>query len=322
MAYSNAELESLRTAIVNLRRHDDTQRGTIADAVASGKCPSHLAPFYPVAESCPGLFQRLTSDPLLRRYGFYALFPQLYTRIYGEGKRPRVAFDGRTRGRLAIFRFDEEPGIVVKPWQNGREDAIAKLAEDGGAGPQQLPSLEGYLVEKLLPGDFFTDLPLESLAGDTLFRVGQRVGAILASLHSRMICYNDTTLSDPDGRAHLFIDFQDSGKEISEPGCRLIDFGVSVLLDRFPDLEFEEVYNLVRTTPEFRLLSRMGLGPQEMGQFLAQYRHRLRAVSPEEILGRDLRIAEEGLRLVARRVGDTGTAALKEGIASGYGNVL
>ena len=321
MAYSNAELESLRDAIVNLRRLDDAQRRIIEDAVASGKCPSHLGPFYPLAESSPGLFHKLASDPHLPDFGLYSLFPGLYTRIYDEGARPHVAFDGRTRGRVAIFTFDDGAGLVVKPWQNGREDLIAKLAEEGGAGPEQFPSLVGYLVEKLLPGVFFTDLPLESLAVDTLFLVGQRLGAILASLHSQMICYNDTTLSDPDGRTHLIVSLPSSGNESVEPDCRLIDFGVSVLLDHFPDLEFEEVYNLVRTTPEFRLLSRIGLGPQELGEFLAQYRQRLRAVSPEEIMGRDLRIAEEGLRLLSRRAGETGTVALREGIASGYGNV-
>ena len=322
MPYSDAELATLRNAIASLRRMDDTQRQAIADAVASGRCSPHLAPFFPLAEGHSELFHKLSSDPLLPEYGFYALFPQVHDRIYGEGKRPQVAFDGRTRGRLAIFNFEDGAGgsgLVVKPWQNGREDRIAGLAAESGAGPVQFPSLEGYLVEELLPGAFFTDLPLESLAEETFFLIGRRLGANLASLHARRICYNDTTLSDPNGRSHLFVDLRDVENESAEPDCRLIDFGVSVLLDCFPDLEFEEVYNLVRTTPEFRLLSRMGMGPQEMGQFLAQYRQRLRSVSPDEIMGRDLRIAEEGLRIVAQRTGESGTAALREGIALGYG---
>lgn len=319
MVYSNAELDTLRNSITNLRLHDVTYRQNLADAVASGRCPSHLAPFFPLAEGCSELFRKLARDPLLPVYGFYAFFPQLYDRIYDREERPQVTFDGRTRGRLAIFKFEDGAGLVVKPWQNGREGAIAKLAEEGGAGPGQFPSLEGYLVEEVLPGAFFTDLPLESLADDTLFLVGRRLGTDLASLHARRICYNDTTVSDPDGRSHLFVDLQGSGVEGEEPGCRLIDFGVSVLLDGYPDLEFEEVYNLVRTMPEFRLLLRMGLGAQDLGQFLAQYRQRLKSVSAEEIMGRDLRIAEEGLRQVALRVGEAGTAALREGVASGYG---
>lgn len=319
MAYSNAELAPLRNAIVNLHRLDDTQRQAVADAVESGKCSPYLAPFYPLAESYPELFRKLSTDPILPDYGFYAFFPQIYTRVYHEGERPQVVFDGRTRGRLAIFKFEDGPGLVVKPWQNGREDAIAKLAEEAGAGPVQFPSLEGFLVEELLPGAFFTDLHLESLDDELLFLVGQRLGGNLAALHARRICYNDATLSHPAGRSHLFVDLRGGQKAKTTPDCRLIDFGVSVLLDNYPDLGFEEVYNLVRTTPEFRLLSRMGLGAPDLGQFLAQYRHRLRSVSPVEIMARDLRIAEEGLRMVAPRVGAAGAAALREGIASGYG---
>ena len=91
------------------------------------------------------------------------------------------------------------------------------------------------------------------------------------------------------------------------------------MLDNYPNLEPEEVHNLVRTTPEFRLLSRMGIAGEEMGSFLSQYRRSLSSVSEEEVLSRDLRFAEQGLQQAARLMGARITAPLWEGFQAGYG---
>lgn len=317
IGYSDDELVALRGCLASLRSLSLAQRQGIASAVESGECPAHLAPFHPLLYEAPLLVGRLAGDPLLRQYGIWALFPGVYESIYRDGKRPAMLLDGRTRGQVAIFEYGEGKGLVVKPWQSGREAEIAQMAASAGVGPAQLPAPEGFLVEEFVPGVFFTDLPRPAPGDGTLYAIGLRLGEMLAALHSRGICYNDATLSDPEGRSHLLVSHgkQDGG---GAPDCCLIDFGVSVLLDKFPDLEMEEVYNLVRTTPEFRLLSHMGMGGQDMGRFLAQYRQKLAASSPEEIMARDRVITEQGLRLVASRLGNEAVSALKDGFDSGY----
>ncbi|MDE2779875.1 MAG: hypothetical protein OXI91_09400 [Chloroflexota bacterium] len=323
--YTPIELDRIRGVIARLRYATAEESREIGQAVEAGACPPHLAPFWLSRNSDnppgigPSLFARLASDPLLPRYSIYGFFPELFERIYRQGQRPEVAFDGRTRGRVSLFRFDAGDGLVVKPLQSRNEGIIVRLAGEAGVGPRQVESLEGFLVEELVSGPSFTELPVESLEDSDIFAIGNRLGTMVATLHSLHIYYNDATLSDPDGRSHLLFPHFRPGDGNSARSCLLIDFGVSVLLDNFPDLEPEEVYNLVRTTPEFRLLSRMGLAGEEMGRFLSQYRQGLSSVSEEEILSRDLRFAEQGLRQAARMVGARITAPLWEGFQAGYG---
>ena len=323
-----------------------------------------------MAETDAGLFDKLASDRLLQTYSIYGLFPGLYQRIYRNRERPELTFDGRTRGRVAIFRFpepSENPGLVVKPLQSRREGEIAQLAGAAQVGPTQYPSLAGFITEEFIPGVFFTDLATKRIAdGDNgkadtdtdtdtdaiMYRIGRNLGGMLARLHRQQIYYNDATLSDPAGRSHLIVppdwainaggnapgrnvsnvgshsshssdsSQSDAGNAVNdnaEYGCRLIDFGVSLRLDNHPRLEPEEVYNFVRTLPEFRLFSGMGLGGPELGRFLEQYRQRLAGVSKEAILNRDLRFVDEGLRLAARRLGDSIQPPFRAGFGEGYG---
>ncbi len=339
---------------------------TLAEALAEDRCPPHLAPFRGLAETenetDARLFDKLASDRLLQTYSIYGLFPGLYQRIYRNRERPDLTFDGRTRGRVAIFRFQEpseNPGLVVKPLQSRREGEIAQLAGAAQVGPTQYPSLAGFITEEFVPGVFFTDLAAKQIAdagngngngtADTdtdaiMYRIGRNLGGMLARLHRQQIYYNDATLSDPAGRSHLIVppnwaanaggnappvgndrsdisqnDAGNASNDNAEYGCRLIDFGVSLRLDNHPRLEPEEVYNFVRTLPEFRLFSGMGLGGPELGRFLEQYRQRLSGVSKEAILNRDLRFVDEGLRLAARRLGDSIQAPFRAGFGEAYG---
>lgn len=327
--YSAIELATLRAAIAGCRHLDERASQLAAAAVSNGECPPHLAAFWGRSELDPDLFRKLADDPLLSTYSMYALFPGIYERLYHDGRQPRLAWDGRTRGPVALFGFDDAPGLVVKPLQSRREAEIAGLAGRAGIGPSQFPTVDGFLVEELLPGPFLTELPAAALTGEVLYAIGRRLGTMLSTLHSHNIYYNDATLSDPEGRSHLVVNNIEgssagnggagSGGESPGPDCRLLDFGVSALLDNFPHLEMEEVFNVARTTPEYRLLSRMGLRGAELGQFLVQYRQRLAAGSREEILSRDLRFTREGIRQVATRFGPDIIPPLQEGFAQGYG---
>ena len=323
--YSDDEVSHLQSVIASLSTLSEEDMREAGGAVEDGRCPLHLAPFWSLIapESRDGLdpqlFRKLSADPFAAEYSYFAFFPLIYPRLYHHGERPQIRFDGRTRGRVALFRFDDGDGLVVKPLQSRREAEVAALAGQAEIGPRQLPSLEGFLVEELVDGRFFTDFAPEEMTDDLIYQVGFRLGAMLASLHAAGIYYNDATLSDPDGRSHLLVQSFPSSETEAAPECRLIDFGVSVLLDKFPDLEMEEVFNLVRTTPEFRLLSRMGLRGREMGNFLAQYRRRLAATPKEEILARDLRFTEEGLQQAARKMGSGIIAPFRQGFSEGYG---
>ena len=322
--YSDEELRRLRSALANFRLLSDDAIRELGRAVEAGDCPSRLVPFWPIMSSASmdgrdfHLFRKLEADPLVAEYGCYGFLPTLYPRLYRQGERPKVEFDGRTRGRVALFRFANGEGIVVKPLQSRREAEIAQLVGEAGVGPKQLPSLEGFLVEELVGGAFFTELSPNDLNDEMIYQVGRMLGSMLSVLHNASICYNDVTLSDPEGRSHLLVQLPEANRVGGPPGCKLIDFGVSVLLDRFPDLEPEEVFNLVRTTPEYRLVSRLGFGSSELGRFLAQYRQRLASVSRDEILARDLRFTEEGLQQAAAKIGTGIVAPFRQGFAEGY----
>ena len=209
-------------------------------------------------------------------------------------------FEGRTRGRVAILRFGDGDGIVIKPVQSAREDVIARLAGEGFIGPSQFPSLEGFLSEEWVAGRFFTVLTEEAVCEEAMYAIGERLGSMLAELHARQIYYNDATVSDPDGRSHLIIEDKANFGGGAVPNCRLIDFGVSVLLDNFLDLEPEEVYNLVRTTPEFRLLSRMGLSGPEVPELPCP-------ISAEVGIGFQRGNPGQGPSVYGRRIAASGT---------------
>ena len=322
--YSGPELEMLRKAIARLRNLPPEEAQQVAAAVRDGRCPVHLAPFWGLANEEPGfvngsqLYRKVAGDPLMSTYSCYGLFPGVYERIYCQGQRPRLNFDGRSRGRVALFRFENGEGLVVKPLQSRREASVAPLAGEVAVGPAQLPSIAGFLVEELVPGVFFTDLTPDSLNEEFMYLVGRRLGQMIRELHESAIYYNDATISDSDGRSHLIVHCGPQPTTQPAPDCRLIDFGVSVLLDNFPHLEPEEVFNLVRTTPEFRLLSRMGVQGNELGRFLAQYRQRLVNTSAEEILARDLRFFEEGLNQASQLLGNGIVPPVKAGFHEGY----
>ena len=322
--YNTEELAKLQSAIAGLRHQNSDALRAARDAVAEGRCPAHLAPLWPLAaggdrkSGDSALFEKLSCDPLSETYSFYGFFPEIHRRLYHHGERPRITLDGRTRGPVALLQFEGGDSVAIKPLQSGREREIACLAGAAAVGPRQLPALDGFIVEELVSGIFFTELPPDLLKDDLLYSTGKRLGEMIASLHTAQIYYNDATISDPEGRSHLIIEFGDDD-DAAFAGARLIDFGVSALLDRHPVLEPEEVFNIARTTPEFRILSRMGMQGADLGHFLAEYGRKLAATSKEEIMARDLRFAEEGLRQAAQRMGQHVVGPFREGFDAGYG---
>ena len=211
---------------------------------------------------------------------------------------------------------DEAPceTIVIKPFQNTREDEIAAIAAQVNVGPAQFPSLPGYLTERFAGGVFFTDLPPERRDDATMQAVGLALGGMLRRLHGAGVYYNDATLADPEGRSHLIVD--------DANGCALIDFGVSLLVSRHPDYTREEVHNFVRTLPMYRIMAGMAGNRAEMDDFLAQYARQMAQATPEDIMARDLKFAQQGLSIAARRMGEDIIAPIRDGFIEGYRSLL
>ncbi|MDA0264669.1 MAG: hypothetical protein O3A93_08490 [Chloroflexi bacterium] len=271
--------------------------------------PSHMPPFWKLSDLAMPLFLRLSADPAVKAISRYAFFPQVYQRLLAGQSLPQLEFSGRARGMVGILRYDDL-AIVIKPLQSSREGQIARTAGELTVGPGQLESLPGYLTEEFSPGTFFTELPQELLTDDFLAGVGSTVGTMLRRLHQADIYYNDVTFSDPRGRSHLLVEENGS--------CRLIDFGISMMLDRHPDLDLEEVHNFVRTLPMYRVFRGMAEDQAHVDRFLAEYAEKLAATSKSEIISRDLTFAQQGLNMAARRMGERIIAPVQEGFTQAY----
>lgn len=281
-------------------------------AVARGDCPQRLWPLWPLAASDPELWKRLLEDERIERFSVYGLFPAAYPLVYGPtSNRATIRYDGRTRGRVAIIT-GETTAVVIKPCQSIREAEIAAIAGDLGVGPKQLPTIGGFLTEEFVQGAFLTHLRPERVNEEAMRGFGVKLAGALHGLHAAGICYNDATISDPEGRSHIIV--RNDGE------IRLIDFGVSLLLDNHPEgLTFEDAWNAARTDPMFRLFRQMAGEDDSEGlaRFVAEYGRRLASQTPAQIQSRDWRIAEEGASMIAARYGPVAADALREGLSKG-----
>ncbi len=285
-------------------------------AVRDGRCPGRLWPLWPLAGRDGALWKLLVEDQRLERFSVYGLFPASHDLVYGpESVDVDIRYGGRTRGRVAIITGrlrGQAVGIVIKPCQSPGESEIAGIAGDHGLGPRQLPSIDGFLTEEFVHGPFLTDMSPEEATVERMHSTGHELATAVSRLHAAGICYNDATVSDPEGRSHTIL--------LADGGIRLIDFGVSLLLRNHPaNLTFHDVYNAARTDPIFRLFRQMApdAGPEALGRFINDYGGRLAQQSVNEIQSRDWRIAGEGASVIAGMYGSVAADALRDGIAAG-----
>ena len=307
--YSEEEIAVIRRAIAPPPPKPPKEIIEAMRPAARMPVPDHMLPFWKLSDLEMPLLLRLTADPTVKALSRYAFFPEVFQRLRSMQDIPKLEFSGRTRGMVAILGFSDL-SIVIKPLQNGREDQITQTAGNIGVGPEQLESLPGYVTEEFVPGTFFTDLPEDWLTDSFLEGVGSTLGGMLRRLHQAGIYYNDVTLSDPKGRSHLFVQANGS--------CRLIDFGISLMLDRHPHLEREEVHNFVRTLPMYRVFRGMAEDEAQVDRFLEEYASKLAAASKSETTSRDLVFAKQGLKMAARRMGERIVAPVWLGFKRAY----
>ena len=271
--------------------------------------PDWMRPFWKLSDLQPDLFLRVSEDRWVMALAEYAFFPPvLQWRAQGRPV-PALHITGRTRGPAAILRSEGE-AIVIKPFQNSREDEIARIAASVGAGPEQFPSLPGYLTERFAEGVFFTDLPPERRDAATMRDAGLALGRMLRGLHEAGVYYNDASLSDPEGRSHLIV--SDDGE------FTLIDFGVSLLLDRHPEYTREEVRNFARTLPMYRVFAGMADSRSDMDDFLQAFGRQMAQATREDILARDLKFVQQGLSIAARHLGQDIIPPLRDAFIEAY----
>ena len=307
--YSDSQLSSIREVLSGLPALTPEGIRERDAAVFASQCPERLWPLWPLAGMDGDLWALLLDDDRVERFSVYGLFPVTYPMVYGpDSEHAAIRYDGRTRGRVAIVSGLTST-VVVKPCQSTREVEIAAIAGDLGVGPAQLPTIDGFITEEYVDGPFLTQLEAGDATPERMHAVGAALGESLHRLHAAGVCYNDATISDPEGRSHLIL--RPDGQ------IRLIDFGVALLLDNHPEsLAFEDAWNAARTDPMFRLFRQMtgGGDADALGRFVSDYGRRLAGQAVEEIQQRDWRIAEEGVSVIAGRYGLAAANALRSGL--------
>ena len=278
-------------------------------AVIGTAPPDWMRPFWKLSDLEPDLFVRVSQDRWVMALAQYAFFPAVVEWRRDGRQVPAFRTAGRTRGPVGILQSGDDQ-LAIKPFQNSREDEIASIAASADVGPRQYPSLSGYLAEQFSDGVFFTDLAPERRDAATMRSVGQQLGGMLRRLHEAGIYYNDATLADPQGRSHLIV--ADDGR------CTLIDFGVSLLLDRHPEYSREEVHNFARTLPMYRIFAGMADNREEMDGFLAQYSGQMARASRQDILARDIKFAQQGLAIAGQKLGPDIIPPLRDGFLESY----
>ena len=176
--YSQVELEAIHRAIAPPPPPAPSE----VLATMEVPVPEWMRPFWKLVDLEPELFIRLATDPWVETLSHYAFFPPVLEWRSQGRPVPGLRMTGRTRGPVAILRSGDEH-LAIKPFQNSREDAIARIAASAGAGPEQLASLPGYLAEQFAEGVFFTDLTQERREPDTMRSVGLQLGGMLRRLH-------------------------------------------------------------------------------------------------------------------------------------------
>ena len=306
--YTADDLNTIRITISKLPFMSESDARAMNLAVSTG-VPSHLAPFHRLNNSHPDLYSKLVIDPFVVKYNVYGFFPLAYDLIYLSDKSPDITFSGRTRGRVAILT-SSSTNMVIKPLQNSNEAKVATLAGELGVGPKQFDSLQGFLSEEYISGNFITDNKSDRDIRPHLEHIGANLGVALSELHANSICYNDTILSDPNRRSHLML--------LQTNNIKLIDFGISLSLEGYPRFSLEETFNYVRTMPIYRMFTAMNPTPEDISSFLRSYQKKFSKISIDEIYYRDLQFLNEGLQLMNNILTESERIAFMDGFESSY----
>ena len=170
--------------------------------------------------------------------------------------------------------------------------------------------MQGFLSEEYIAGNFITDNTAEHDIRPRIEDTGIKLGIAFRELHGNKICYNDTTVSDPDKRSHLILD--------RVGYVKLIDFGISLSLEEYPNFSLEETFNYVRTMPIYRMFESMNPNQGDVHSFLKSYQAKFKDISADTIYDRDLQFLNEGLQIMSDILTESDKTAFMHGFHSSY----
>lgn len=244
----------------------------------------HLVPFFSFAKDEKGLFEKIASDPRSERFSYLMFFPVLENHLdYDMRQISFEMFDTRTRGWAAKLNV-EGRDVIIKPIQSIDEPYVAGYAGANNAGPLQYPTLGGFITEEFMAGDLFNRIS-QGMNEELASFVGQRVGTMLGTLHKGRIMFNDVIFADDFGGCHLMVRKNDA---------RMLDFGVSLDLSKFPTITDEQIKRYMLTLP---LVGGMmqGLGEDALHEQIQHFRNQVSGADVKALLSRDMDFVSEGL---------------------------
>jgi len=293
--YSTQELQEIQLMIERKRSLTREQFDILIREFGDKEIHTSLHPFVELYVTNPDLYRKITEDERVETYSLFGFFPETFDLVYGSEVSPGVAYVGNDRDNVVVIQHPTKK-VVIYPTQNSREYEIAQIASDLGVGPKQYQTLDGFLTEEFVEGDFFPMLKEDRTSSEDMYQIGRRAGEILLKLHGRDIFYNDIILSDDFRRSHLIV-------PEASPAV-LIDYAVAIKLDRHPNLSDEEVFNFSRTLPGVNMFLGMQPSQEQVQALVQEYRPEILITKKEEIMARDVDVVNEGLTFASFRLGN------------------
>lgn len=292
--YTEEEVKEVREILSGKLKLSDQQISVVRAELEGTQIPDFLNPFLALVATNPGLYRKISDDQRARQYSMFGFFPASFELVYGNETSPHISFAGGNRGIVAIIKHPCN-NIVIKPIQNSRENEVAQIADEIEVGPKQYPTLASYLTEQYVEGELFSKLRENKTTKDKMYALGRRLGEIFKKLHSKEIYYNDAILTDDFGRSHLIV--PETLQAI------LFDYGVAIKLDNHPNLSDEEVFNYARTFPVENMFLSLTPTKEKIDALVQSYRPKIKRLTKEQIMARDLGFIDEGLKFGSIRLG-------------------
>jgi tRNA A-37 threonylcarbamoyl transferase component Bud32 len=242
------------------------------------------------------LMEKIQADPLAAECSVVMFFPVICERISQSVERPVVeVINAGTRSKVIRASFDDG-AYIIKSLENSQEPAVAKLMAELGVGPEQFPSIDGYITEKFVEGQAVNQIEPAKCTPEYMAELGSLIGETVKKIHEQGILINDQLLSDDFGKSHTIIG--PDGK------ISFVDFGASVDLNDFPNISDEAVGLIIRSDA-FASFNLGMLSQQDLPAFVERYKQNLisQYKTKEEVIDRyDGQLINEGFSFLSQRV--------------------
>jgi len=242
------------------------------------------------------LMEKIQADQLVAECSVVMFFPVICERISQSVERPVVeVINAGTRSKVIKAAFDDG-AYIIKSLENSLEPAVAKMMAELGVGPEQYPSIDGYITEGFVEGQAVNQIESAKCTPEYMAELGYLIGETVKKIHEKGILINDQLLSDDFGKSHTIIG--PDGK------ICFVDFGASVDLNGFPNISDEAVRLIIRSDA-FASFNLGMLSEQDLPAFVERYKQNLisQYKTKEEVIDRyDGQLINEGFSFLSQRV--------------------